>query len=301
MMGEPNKIENTTEDSTDQNLSPLLRLYSDNKAKWDDESNSDNISGNSKRLVKKIGNRALVPESWELAIEDEADSEHISKKSKGERRRIRQRERRQKQRHDEWKIKAEAERDARQTMPDLPLELPRSDTDQLKRAKRQRLSPKERTITFCINLFKYDTRPADWDLVCIQPGEYTVFPFRQVVLPLSRLSALVWETEYKARRIGCLVGKGLREVETILIEKERELLFYERHMRNKDLLSRNWSKYSGKFKNLPLDLVIKVLYYSQLVLRRVIAQLEIQKWELLCMQRYRKSSEMAGPAETIPN
>ncbi|KAI1756906.1 hypothetical protein F4782DRAFT_206996 [Xylaria castorea] len=207
------------------------------------------------------------------------------------------RERRQKWRHNEWKIKPEAERDARQTIPDLSLGLPRSETNQFKRAKWHRLSPKERTIVFFMNLFKYDTRPADWDLVCIQPREYTVFPHRQTVLPLSRLSALVWETEYEGRRIGCLIGKGLEEVEAALIEKERELTFYGKHMRNKDLMSSNWSKYLGKFKNLPLELVIKASYYGQFVLRRVIAQLEAQKQGLLWQvreQHIRSSQEWPG-------
>ncbi|KAI0863722.1 hypothetical protein F4860DRAFT_48666 [Xylaria cubensis] len=277
MMGEPYQIENTTADRTDQNLSPSPRLDSNDKDKWINESNTDHNFGDSKSLVKKIGNRALVPESWELAVEDEGDSEYTSKQSRGERRRNRQRERRQKWRHDEWKVKAE-------TIPDAPLELSKSKTDQLelaKRAKRHRRSPQERTIAFFVNLFKYDTRPADWDLVCIQPGEYAVFPFRQAVLPLSRLSALIWKTEYESREISCLIRRGLEKVEATLIEKKRELIFYEEHMRNKDVISQNWSEYSEQFNNLSSEPVIKVLYYGQLVVRRVIARLETQIGVLL--------------------
>ncbi|KAI0191674.1 hypothetical protein EV127DRAFT_492584 [Xylaria flabelliformis] len=280
MMEEPCETEDTAASRPGQNLSPPFRLDSNGKAKWGGKSDRDLICSNSKSPVKKTHNGASVLEAKELAIDDRADGEDLSKQTKRERRRIKQRERRQKWRHKGWSIKAEDERDTRQTIPDLPLELPKSETDHLKRAKRHRLSPKERTIAFFMHLFKYDTRPADWDLICLVPGEYRVFPFCQTVLPLSGLSALVWETEYEGQQISCHVGKGLEEVRATLIEKERELIFYGRHLRNKDLISRNWSKYSGNFKNLQLDLVVKILYYGQLVLRRVVEQLEAQIWQL---------------------
>ncbi|TRX93064.1 hypothetical protein FHL15_005932 [Xylaria flabelliformis] len=245
MMEESYEIENTTAGRTDQNLSPTPRLDSNDKDKWNDGSNTNRNFGDSK---------TLVPESWELAVENEADSEYTSKQNRGERRRNRQRERRQQWRHDKWKVKAE-------TIPDVPSELSKSNTDQLdraKRAKRHRRSPQERTISFLVNLFQYDTRPADWDLVCIQPGEYAAFPYHQAALPLSRLSALIWKTEYESREISCLTRKGLEKVEATLIEKERELIFYEEHMRNMDVISQNLSEYSGEVKNLPPEPVTKV-------------------------------------------
>lgn len=47
-------------------------------------------------------------------------------------------------------------------------------------------------------------------------------------------------------------------------------------MRNKDFISSNWSKYLGKFNDLTMEHVIKVLHYGQLVLQRVISVLEVQ-------------------------
>ncbi|KAI1737245.1 hypothetical protein F4680DRAFT_216441 [Xylaria scruposa] len=57
-------------------------------------------------------------------------------------------------------------------------------------------------------LCKYDACLADRDLVCLQPGEYTVFPFRQPVFPLSALSALVWETGHGSKKLIVFHGRS---------------------------------------------------------------------------------------------
>ncbi|KAI0451403.1 hypothetical protein F5B21DRAFT_486965 [Xylaria acuta] len=297
MAGKPCETRDATAVRTDRNPSPSLGLDIDSQTKWDDEPSSSHISSNSKGPVKKRNNREPVPEAWERAIDDEVDGGYMPKQSKGERRRLKQRERRQKWRHNERELKAEAENEGRQKIPDPAPSLPKclpvactvaggGDMVGSPRAKRHRLSPKERTLEFLINLFEYDTRPADWDLVCIEPGEYTVYPHYRLVSPLSRPFALDWEIEYEGRRLRCLCGKCLKEAEAGLIEKQRELTFYKRHMRNKDFISSNLSKHLGKFNDLPMEHAIKVLYYGQLVLQRVITRLEAQQQELLWHVQY---------------
>ncbi|KAI8954119.1 hypothetical protein F4801DRAFT_47440 [Xylaria longipes] len=216
----------------------------------------------------------------------------MSRQSKGEHRRLKQRERRQKWRNDQREIKAEAEKEAQQKTLDLASSLPEclpttctvaevNETVLPQTAKRHRLSPKERTLKFFIDLFKYDTRPADWDLVCINPGEYTTTPYQPSDPPLSRLSALVWETEYETQRLTYLHEISTDEAEYLLTRKERELKYYRKHIKNRERMYGDWPKYLGRFGDLATKHLIKVWFYGNLVLWRVITQLEFQKEELV--------------------
>ncbi|KAI0447865.1 hypothetical protein F4803DRAFT_545912 [Xylaria telfairii] len=259
-MGESFEAENATPGRAYQAPFPSLRLDLSGQAEWGDELRSTYVSSNSK-----------------------ASGGHVSKQSKGERRKLKQRERRQKWRQENKAKKRETWRKILDLVLSLPEPRPSicsaadlGETDRFKPSKRHRLSPKERTLAFFINLFKNDTRPTDWDLLCIEAEESTRLPHYQLFLPLSSLSALVWETEYEGRRLHFLASKSLEEVDAIMVEKEREITFYRKHMGNKDFIISNLSKYLGKFNDMPTEHIIKVLYYGQLVLQRVIKELERQ-------------------------
>ncbi|KAI3329085.1 hypothetical protein HD806DRAFT_271876 [Xylariaceae sp. AK1471] len=242
-------------------------------------------------LIRKAHYLAFVPESWEGSMDDEAEEEPAPKEGREERRRIKQRERRQKWRHKEREKIVEADGELRLKMQALALDWPTSlpaaysvaDAEEptvYKPTKGHRSSPQERTLLFLTNLFRYDTRPADWDLVCVEQGEYAIFPDRQLVLPLSRLSALVWKIEYDGRRLTALASKGLEEIENALVRKERELVYYRKHLRNWQLIWGSWRKYSGKLDVLAVKHTVRALFYGNVVLSRVTAQLDAQKQEL---------------------
>jgi hypothetical protein len=114
----------------------------------------------------------------------------------------------------------------------------------------------------------------------VELGEYEVFPNRQLVLPLSRLSALVWNVEYEARRLTTFSSKDVVEVEQYLLRKERELMYYRKHLKNWKLIWGSWRKYLGELDESAVRHTVKSLFYGNKVLSRVTAQLEVQRQEL---------------------
>ncbi|KAI0200397.1 hypothetical protein F4808DRAFT_429737 [Astrocystis sublimbata] len=262
--------------------------------------------------MKHIANRALVPEACDCV--GDANEGLVSNQSKGNRRRLKQKVRRQTWRSNERKAKTEAEKEIQQKILDFASSLPHYRPRECDTAfpHRQPILPLsrlsamvweveyERTLMFLMDLFKYDTRSADWDLVCSELGEYTAFPHCQSVLPLSRLSALVWEVEYEGRRWNSSVEENLEKVEYILIQKECKLTFYKRHKRSCDHKSEVWSKCLRSHKSIfSVEVAMKALCYGQLVLQRVIVQLEKQQQELLHLRQILDNSSHDYPVIAV--
>ncbi|KAI8627972.1 hypothetical protein F5Y19DRAFT_439104, partial [Xylariaceae sp. FL1651] len=151
-----------------ESLPDLLAQFGIGDAR--DSPNSPVIDG----AGKTTGNRqSLVPEEWEDAIFEEAEDSVTSKGGRAERRRLKQRERRQNWRRERYHENSNIERkpqpkmqepilDSRTTTPTTEEAVDMTALPTYKSTKSYRLSPQES-----------DTRPTDWDLVCIKPGEYS--------------------------------------------------------------------------------------------------------------------------------
>ncbi|KAI1326320.1 hypothetical protein F5Y16DRAFT_234639 [Xylariaceae sp. FL0255] len=107
--------------------------------------------------------------------------------------------------------------------------------------RRHRRSPMERSVILFAQLFQRDTRPADWELVCVEPGEFFAFPHRQPVLPLSRLSALIWATEYEIANTD-IASFDRTALKKALVSLERDLAFHGKHLANAQGIARELDK-----------------------------------------------------------
>ncbi|KAI8627971.1 hypothetical protein F5Y19DRAFT_439100 [Xylariaceae sp. FL1651] len=125
-------------------------------------------------------------------------------------------------------------------------------------------------------------------------GGSCLFPNRQISLPLSRSSALVWDIEYEGRRLESLPREDTTEMEDILVRKEREILFYRKHLRNKERIWDNWYKHTKKFGFPVMERMIKILRYGSLVLKRVVSQLEKQRLGLEKQIRRKRDGNDGG-------
>ncbi|KAI1113613.1 hypothetical protein F5Y14DRAFT_417241 [Nemania sp. NC0429] len=192
-----------------------------------------------------------VPESWDDLPGDEGQEEVdtvATSRNKVDKRRIKQRERRQKWRRAKYSDVEVMDKplDLSDTSPPsspTTSNIPRRDAAVHVNGRRHRRSPLERSVAFFAQLFKHDTRPADWDLVCSEPGEYMEFPHRQLVLPLSRLSALVWETQYEMASID-IASLDSDALAGVIRYLERDLSFYDRHIANAGRITHEWDKIS---------------------------------------------------------
>lgn len=205
--------------------------------------------------------------------------------NKAQRRRLKQRERRQR-----WRIEKRKEQLEEEPVPENNISthapeqaLYASDENKLfshTTSKRHRASPNERTMSFFAKFYESDTRPEDWAVVCGQRDEYARFPYHCIDPPLSRLSVLVQEVEHAMENLGWRSFADVSVLEQLVSSKASELAFFRKHLGRVKSIRGTITKHLGKHGFDRTEDAYKKVWYGDLVLSRVIPQLQTYYLEL---------------------
>jgi hypothetical protein len=144
---------------------------------------------------------------------------------------------------------------------------------------RRRPGPAQRNIRFFRELFESDTRPSDWSLACDMRVQYDEFPDTDQLVPVGRISALVWEIEFKAADVIDRPLRSFKEVKRLYVEKTKEIAFFKdklvkaRSVNNS--VARNYFNTRRGDEESAND--YRSLKYAELLLAYLIPILEVQQ------------------------
>lgn len=230
-----------------------------------------------------------IPDIWS-DIPDK-DAEKKPNGNRAQRKRHKQRERRQRGREEKYKEKIE--KDGKPLSKDEYLALvstlvsdplvenDENDVSSRATSTKPHPSPHQRTMSFFATFYETDTRPEDWVCAYGERNVYEEFPYITTDIPLLQLSALARKVDYATICLGSLSFIDTLSLKQFVVSKAAELRFFREHLRHVNDIRKMMVEHMGKHGFDSIEDAFKKLSYGDLVLSKVVPQLEAYHMELV--------------------